>query len=865
MKPILTTQAPFLYGRCMTKQFFLLCLVSSVCCLLHAQALSGTKLITNTGNGDYLSPYDAAQDCISKGIANGGVIFNVPAGESFVDGMYFPVAFPSSADKPVTFRKFGNGANPIIYVSGVSNPTTQGGYYVGDAGIFIDRADYLTFDGLDIRTMPVPAFPQEKLEFGFILYKTNTNACEHITIRNCGITLDRSQDKTVGIYAPESDWDTHSSLQPQPGGAHNYLSIENNHISGAENGILLGASTGSQMSNPDKNITINGNVIDQMNARYNFCTGISVPHSDSLIISNCSISTDEIGRHGTHAILLSNTAGTVSIFNDTISVQDSVETIGISLQYYSTQGTAEVHHNVLTNCLFMYKAPFQNGASGVGIQAWATIPRLFIHHNIVTENYFERQMGFLGRSAAIQIIGNGTKAYVENNTISGNHLHYSIGEFYGINAYGKYDSMFVSSNSITNQFIYEDGINSAGFYGIGGNEPALNTVFDTSVHVYENNLIEQQDTGRYLLGISNRNIRHCIIRGNTVRNFVTSNTACGISVNNDNANLGIETTISGNSIYNMKGNGELANGNITGISVFSSNTAHNSFAYSITNNMISGFSNYATEAYGIRASVMLQPVNILHNTVNLKASDISNDELCAGMYLYGSSTAKNTLLSNNILRVTGTVTGTQKCVALILPMCEQILDSASNYNNFYVSPIDTFHFVGGGSCFGSLDSLLPDLNALKTHLDYSNNSSISTNVVFVNNDTDLHLSGASVTNAALKKPRAIVLTDFDGETRPVQTFIGADEPAQPTTTEEVSADNIQWVLYPNPVNDIMNIHAGQTVSQLSVLDLQGRVIFTEENLSAETVSVSTSQLEAGTYFCVVKTENGTAVRKFIKQ
>jgi hypothetical protein len=57
----------------------------------------------------------------------------------------------------------------------------------------------------------------------------------------------------------------------------------------------------------------------------------------------------------------------------------------------------------------------------------------------------------------------------------------------------------------------------------------------------------------------------------------------------------------------------------------------------------------------------------------------------------------------------------------------------------------------------------------------------------------------------------------------------------------------QALIYPNPGSDELQIQVSQGVQSIIVLDLQGRVVLSQEGKQSQKVSIDTSTLPAGTY------------------
>ncbi|EJL60335.1 DUF7619 domain-containing protein [Flavobacterium sp. CF136] len=75
-----------------------------------------------------------------------------------------------------------------------------------------------------------------------------------------------------------------------------------------------------------------------------------------------------------------------------------------------------------------------------------------------------------------------------------------------------------------------------------------------------------------------------------------------------------------------------------------------------------------------------------------------------------------------------------------------------------------------------------------------------------------------------------------------------------------------FTLYPNPVNDVLNINAVQAIEiqSLAIYDILGQLVIAVPN--AKSVSnIDVSKLRTGTYFIKVKSDKGSSSMKFIKK
>jgi deoxyribose-phosphate aldolase len=64
----------------------------------------------------------------------------------------------------------------------------------------------------------------------------------------------------------------------------------------------------------------------------------------------------------------------------------------------------------------------------------------------------------------------------------------------------------------------------------------------------------------------------------------------------------------------------------------------------------------------------------------------------------------------------------------------------------------------------------------------------------------------------------------------------------------------------------LNIECSEEIQAIEVVDITGRVIITENNLSTLTIQLATDWLAEATYIIHIKTATGkTAVKSFVKQ
>jgi len=83
------------------------------------------------------------------------------------------------------------------------------------------------------------------------------------------------------------------------------------------------------------------------------------------------------------------------------------------------------------------------------------------------------------------------------------------------------------------------------------------------------------------------------------------------------------------------------------------------------------------------------------------------------------------------------------------------------------------------------------------------------------------------------------------------------------TSVENPAGNISISLFPNPVSELLIIHAGAEISNISLYDMHGTILLSQECQDMET-TVNLSSLAPGTYIIRIFTAEGSYPRMIVK-
>lgn len=224
----------------------------------YSQPITGTKNIP----GDYATVEAAIAALNVNGTAAPGVTFNVADGhtETFTSLTAGLVTTQTgSALSPIVFRKApGSTTNPKITAAlgGIST--------LRDGIIIIAGGDFITFDGIDLQENTGNTNAQNQMEWGYALVKASkdppVNGCDTVVIKNCTITLKKSNPNASGIYSGNhtSDTTTFLTLGASSDIMRNCV-FSGNNISNVNYGLRLTGST--NRSYIDSATIVDGNTI----------------------------------------------------------------------------------------------------------------------------------------------------------------------------------------------------------------------------------------------------------------------------------------------------------------------------------------------------------------------------------------------------------------------------------------------------------------------------------------------------------------------------------------------------------------------------------------------------------------------------
>jgi hypothetical protein len=431
--------------------------------------LSGTYIIPSTVYPTIASAFAALN---TNGLS-APVTFLIDAAYT-ENGLGLTLTVPlAGATNTITFKKnpAQTGANPKLMLN-------TGTTAVTDAGIIIAGTDYVTFENLDI-----DASLQPTIEWGYALLKRRGAApfdgCQHVTIKGCGITMNRTNTKSVGIYSGNHITGSTTALTiTATSDACNNCQFDNNSISGAYIGISLNGYTASS----PYTLYDHNNEIGQFgkNSILNFggsniaAYGIYAISQDLVKIMNDSIISGSGSTNRLAGILLSgSTSSSAEIANNYVSVSsnatNSQNVYGIWNNYGATPAfnSIKIHHNRIKS----YTSTHTSSGPLYGILNSASADTVSIYDNSISGS----SLSGTGTQYVIRSDASGNVEQIYNNSI------YDISNTGTGNMILVYTSSFATANVYANH-IYNCTANGGTVYGI------CSLTGTSNWNVYRNNI-----------------------------------------------------------------------------------------------------------------------------------------------------------------------------------------------------------------------------------------------------------------------------------------------------------------------------------------------------------------------------------------
>lgn len=420
------------------KKLLLFFVAVSITWASYAQ-LSGTFTIdpTQPYAGYNFQSFDVAIMVLNSQGINGPIVFNVKADAVFEENVRI-ITTTGTSTNTITFQKDGTGANPIIkpYGNGVSN----------DAGIYVYKGSYFTFDGIDVQSPT----GNVDIEYGYYFMSADNIGCKNNIVKNCTITLEKANMSSFGIRI-------YSFGVTDANGINDNNLIQNVTIQNAAKGISIeGNSTYYDNLNHILNCNISNIGIPASSIPY---FGIGITYQNQAAIEGCIIDNvagaSTTSATGTNGIYM-NYGTECSVSGVDISNINGAVTTGIT---FLNQVDLSIE---LCNISNITGSRYTNGIySNTGATNTVEI-------TACTIDGIEATGATLSNASGIYLTG-GTSAYIAGNTIR--DLTCAVGASTNIQAiYVSYTTeLVIEGNKISNlehpgttSSNYANGVNMAG-------------------------------------------------------------------------------------------------------------------------------------------------------------------------------------------------------------------------------------------------------------------------------------------------------------------------------------------------------------------------------------------------------------------
>ncbi|MCX6166278.1 MAG: hypothetical protein NTU73_15695 [Ignavibacteriae bacterium] len=760
-----TTQLASTYYRCQVTCGTTVA-SGSLLVTLTTPPLTGIYTINNllpTG-GTNFQTFTAAINALNcAGPGTGGVIFNVVAGQTTVDGII----------------RFGG-------------------------------CDYVTFDGIDLQYPITNITATTQMEWGYGIVKASaTDGSQNITIKNCTITLQKINTASVGIYGGNHIATSTTSLTVTAfSGTNSYLKLYNNTIQNCYTGISITgyADATSPYAYYDHFNEVGvqgGNIIRNFGGGAVTTYGVYTIYQDSLFVNNNNIGGGTGTTTTNYGIMISTgTNSCITVYNNTVS--DTTATLtsssyGIAINNAGVTGT--------NNTVIVKRNTVQgmtNTAAGTtcalyGFYIYYTVSiNLYIDSNNYMNNKWGNTSGtFTGSIYEFYIYPYtltptaGSVQYVTNNYISGNkriQSAVSTGTQYGMYIYYGLQTVNAYNNVIENDTLPTTSTNY-GLYVYNYYSTTANYYNNTVRNIYKPN----GSTGAfYGIYISNAAPSGTFNYYNNSVNNLTNGVGAASLYGHYIAATSVTKNIYGDTAYAIR---TMLGGSVYGI-YQSGGTTTNLYRNTVYDlRTSSGF------GYGITVAS-----GTTNNVYNNYISDIRVDSLSTtlalmGLYLSGGTTNNvyyNTIYLNSASHLTGSYTfGTAALYASSTPITDLRNNIAVNmstpgtvvggYSTAYyrsTSTLTTYAATSNNNCFysgtpGQYRLIHFDgTNSYQTMAQYQSlvgprdGASFTENPPFINVATkpyNLHLNTTTVTNCESGAQRITapigIADDWDGNVR----------------------------------------------------------------------------------------------------
>jgi trimeric autotransporter adhesin len=718
-----------------------LCFVSIAAAFTLLTSFSASAQLTGikTIPGDYATIAAAVADLNTLGTGPGGVTFNVAAGHTET-GIVPVITATGTASDPIVFQKSGAGANPVV--------TAGTGSTNIDGIITMEGTDYITFDAIDVMEDAANTTTTSQMEWGYaLLNASSTNGCQFVTIRNCNITLNRTNTATVGIYSAHHTSASTIAVNPSStAGAHSNNQFFGNTISNSYQGIRLqGYAAPSPYTLYDQNNSIGtaatGNTISSYAGGTITAYGIYTIYQNNLTVANNSVASGSGHTTTLYGIYLGAAINASSdVFGNNISLTSSA--------------TTSTHYAL------------QNASGSTG-----TNNTVNIYNNTVNS------LNWSPTSGTFYVFYNTASCYNLNmyNNMIANITKSGTGAMYGV---------YVSGAVVNNVNVYGNTVNNVTLTGTGALYAIYNSPATGSTSQIYNNTVHSNSVGGTFYCIYNTTGNVSNIYTNTVYNNATSSAAGTLA--------GIY--LSAGTTYNVYRNkiGDLTTTGTTGIvyGIYSTTGT----TRTISNNLIGSlYAPSTSNALGV-AGIYINSgttINLYYNTVFLNAASTGTTFGTAGIYTSTTPTVdlrNNLVVNNSVPNGTGITAAYRRSTTTLTTLA-----TSSNNNLYYAGSPSAMNAI-----FYDGTNIDQTLAAYQARVSPAESASVTENSQFISTTASaagfLHLDPSQATRA---ESAGAAITGFTDDYDAVNVRTGYPLASQVNgggTAPDIGADEGDFIL-----------------------------------------------------------------------
>jgi trimeric autotransporter adhesin len=808
------------------KKLLLLCFALIVMQMTFGQ-LTGTKTIP----GDYATIEAAITALNASGVGSGGVTFNVAAGsaETFSVITAGLITATGTSANPIVFQKSGAGANPIVTAA-------LNGLGTADYIFCLSGTDYITFDGINVQENAANTTTTTQAEWGYAILKASaTDGSQNVTIKNCGISLNKTNTATYGLYSNNV---TIASPTTQltvtaASGQNSNNKFYGNAFSNSYGGIYIygyadGVSPYTYYDQGNDIGSVTGNTFTDFAGGSTTSYQVYMAYQNGFKIANCNINggTGTTGSvYGIYGATAYNANG--SIYSNTIQIS-TAGTTGYIYGIYSSLGTSgtsntlNIYSNTVQNCT----QPTSTTSYFYGIYNAASAFTTNIYNNLVTNNVFggSYYMYFIYTTSAAGGTANIYGNTISNNSRSGAGTQSGTSVFYCMYVTGS------ASTSIHDNNIFGNSIGPVGpTYGGGmyslycSNSAPTQNVYNNSIH--DQTITSTYTSSHYLYGIYS-------YPASSSAGSVYNNTVYNLSINLNSTGYGYiyglysyyQSSVYNNAVYNINvtnastgygyGYGYYLPGSTSSVNIYKNKLYGVSMAgasgyfygmyiasgvtMNLFNNYISDLKAPASTSTNALNGIYISSAtnaNLYYNTVYLNGTSTSASSFTTnGIY---ASTTPTVELRNNIVINKCTAPASTTYLASAYRRSSTTLTTyaaTSNNNNFYSGTPSANNLI-----YHDGTNADQTLAAFKSRVSPRDGGSVTENTSFINTTTppyDLHIVAA--TPSQCESGGSVVSTpnitdDYDGNPR----YPNAGYPNNvsfPASAPDIGADEFAGIL-----------------------------------------------------------------------